>query len=113
MSGKWVEFGLSSAPQIVSVVAALLTKNYINTLSGCLMGSQMMVSVITKYISLLLRKLTARVDNALVHRAAVGFDPSHPAVGVASVAIAIGAFASQQRQTPKLTFPMKLVRYLC
>ena len=28
---RWVDFGASSAPHVVSVVLSLLTKNYINT----------------------------------------------------------------------------------
>jgi hypothetical protein len=30
-TARWVNFGASSAPHVVSVVLSLLTKNYINT----------------------------------------------------------------------------------
>mmetsp|Transcript_33744 Transcript_33744/g.79047 ORF Transcript_33744/g.79047 Transcript_33744/m.79047 type:complete len:296 (+) Transcript_33744:1-888(+) len=108
--GKWADFGVSSAPHLLSVLGALLAKNYINTLSGSLIGSQMLTQVTTKYIHMLLRGLAGKFPHsAMLQKAAKGFSPRHPAVGFVSVGVAVAAFTGQQRQATKLTFPMKLV----
>mmetsp|Transcript_55536 Transcript_55536/g.136086 ORF Transcript_55536/g.136086 Transcript_55536/m.136086 type:complete len:242 (-) Transcript_55536:233-958(-) len=105
----WLDYAAGSSAQVVSVVFALISIKFINTLSGALMGAQMVTEVLAKYFGMFLRTLAWRFDKPWLQQAASGFSTKHMAVGAISWAMAGGAFAWQARNSASMSLTMKIV----